>query len=130
MQLWSARSSRTVRKWWLSFLQHWKLAKRTLLDAGFTWGGRSAAKAAAPARQGDRDAEDRELKDARSWDALLSYCHEMSILDGCPVMQTRYVQCSVIQPRVLSITVRLYDFSDPKMGLTAQCAQDREATPN
>ena len=36
-------------------------------------------------------------------------------------MQTRYVQCSVIQPRVLSITVRLYDFSDPKMGLTAQC---------
>ena len=34
------------------------------------------------------------------------------------------VQCSVIQPRVLSITVRLYDFSDPKMGLTAQCAKD------
>ena len=51
-------------------------------------------------------------------------------LDGCPVMQTRYVYTAVQVELLCNTThvidhspplLRLYDFSDPKMGLTAQC---------
>lgn len=45
-------------------------------DAAFTWGAGAPA-ARAPANQGGADANDSELADAKSWDALLGYCYEM-----------------------------------------------------